>query len=302
MQYFISLTDLHSALIRAIADEGSVLIEFPSRERKLRKLQELPRLVTALWRIARDNESHVHVSHPFTWLTALASRFSSTLSFFDDGVAYYGRSPLEWGARHHIMHFLTRRNLDWRAISNISSPTYADALLHSRIESFYAIFPDLIKAGSFTVKQVDLQKAFPQRQSSARDGGVALFLDTRNDSLPDVSREDVIAILRNVADSHPSGKLLYKPHPSEASAISVALRDAPWAMELSGSLEESLASMDVSSVYSFFSSGAISVKLVHRDARVICLIAPGQQVADGTKRLFARVSATTVVVGDEQSD
>lgn len=299
MKYFVSVTDLHSALLDGIRSSGDgVFVEYPMRGSLYSKLKSVPRVGWTLLRAWADRDSHVFVAHPFTSVTAAFTAAAKRLSLFDDGTAYYNNPPLPSGKREALDRWLTRRKFNWRAIDVIPRPTFSDLVANSKAVTFHAIFPSLVNAPNVRVLPVDMTLAFPLFSGQEGPGSdpISLLLDTRDEGLPKAPLESLVRTLADAAELSPSGRMFFRAHPSEESRLTQALRLEPWAVEVTEPLESFIRHTPIGRVYSFFSSGALSVKLTQPSAQVVNIRSRDESVNPGLARLYFHLDAREVVV------
>lgn len=256
-----------------------------------------------LVRAACDPSAHVFISHPFSIVTAAFCAVSTHVSFFDDGIAYYTDSPLPDGPRERLDRLLTRRFVAWKSLTGPNTGTYADLLRHSRLESFFAMYPDLIDAAETPVMPIDLEAAFGRIDAENTGSvhpraGISLFLDTREDRNSAIDCAGVLTELEAIARCSPDGKLYFKPHPSQVSRVSLALRSRPWAIETDRHIERFDPAAPVSHVVSFHSSGAIVLALLYPQTRLTNIMSSQSTPEPGLERLFSQFD-TTIVLVDE---
>lgn len=294
MKYFVSITDLHTSLIEGMRSDGDAVIVFPKRGSRVAKIRALPTLVYWLFRVVIDCKSHVYVSHPFSSVTSTYIAVARRVSFFDDGTGYYGRPSFPSGLRVAINKFITGRVVDWKTISKLERPSFPDLLVYSKIESFSAMFPDLIRVANGPVVAVDLSRAFPQGERSGADRSerVTLFLDSHDSTASKVNVSSLLDALRRAAGMSADGILYFKPHPAQTSRISHQLREMTWAREISGALESGTLRAPIDQVLSFASSGAIVLKLRDSATRIVNIRHSALARDEELDRLFDRLDSS----------
>lgn len=261
------------------------MVHFPKRGSSAAKIKALPSITKALLRSWFDHQSHVIVSHPFSSVTSAFLRTARLASFYDDGTAYYADPPLPTGRRENRDRRLSRKFVDWAAVARSPQHTYPTMLRHSTLQQFFAVFPDLALPLPYPVVAIDMRRAFPPAE---RTGNKTLFLDTRDDATGQIDTAAVLATLEEIA-MQGDGILHFKPHPSQTSRISVALRSMAWAREVDGNLETGPLLPATSRLISFYSSGAISAKAVNHDCQLICLEPDGLTLDPRLRSLFDRL-------------
>jgi hypothetical protein len=297
VKHFVAITDLHKALIEGMRSPSDRRVVYPKRGTNLARIRSIPGVVWGLARVIADRDAHVVVSHPFSAVTAIYSCAASKVSFYDEGTLYYWSHRIPTGPRERLYKWLTRRHVEWVALEKLPRPDFLDMLRYSRLVSFYAMYPDLITNMRFPSLQIDLSRAFPGVVAEGKEvPGLDLFLDTRDEHLPDVPTEMIVQALREIAENSESGCLYVKPHPTERSRITRALVDEPWVRLFEGNLEEEATTTNITCVYSFYSSGAVSVKLMQEECRVINIRSSGQEPDPALLRLYDRLGAEEIVI------
>lgn len=292
-RYFISLTELHTALIGAMRGPGDYEFVFPKRSGAVEKMRSVPRLAYLLARVRFDRNSHVFIAHPFSSVTSAFAAWAKRLSFFDDGIAYYAESPLPVGTREERDRRRTRNKVDWAAIAKLNAPTYTDLLRNTDLVSFHALFPDQISDLEAQVVAIDHVRAFPRSRPTT--DGAPLYLDTRDDSLRGVKPERLFELLHSFATASASGMLYFKSHPTQVGTVSHMLKKASWAAELSDSLESGVTSAEVDTVISVFSSGSITMRLADPALRVVNVASRDNLPNERLRGLFEALGAEEVL-------
>jgi len=296
MNHYVALTDFHVRLLQAITDEEVIVV--PRSNQRRRWLRAAPTVLRALVRCLVDPTARVIVSHPFNPVAALFLACARQAAFFDDGVAYYADSPIPRSRKSAVYRWLTRRHIDWDQVRRSPNPGYGTVLAAARIDTMYALFPDLLQAPHCRLVEIEGGRGrAAARELPGDSAGAILFLDTREEYLRGVDQDGVIALLADRAREG-SGQIFFKAHPSQRSSLSRRLDEQAWAREVTGVLEEWIDEERIDEVYSFSSSGALSVAFVHPRAKILTLRSPAF-AADSQARLtalFDKIGAVDVAL------
>ena len=269
MRYVIAITDLHRALLRGMgsADEGDRVDVVVARTSEMtspgRFAPVFRALVCCLW----DRESVAVISHPFNPWFALYAFVARSIEIYDDGTAYYAESSTPSGLPVLVYKLLTAKHFRWR-IDRTPVRDFGTMLAASKAKVMHAMYPQFLRPLPMPVRGIDLTIAFQEGVKIATPYAT-VYLDTHPSRVGTAeAATKVIECLRVAARAEPTGTIYYKPHPTGPSSVATALASMSWARLLPGPFEEALQHTAINRVYSFSSSGALSVKNTYPEARI----------------------------------
>ncbi len=248
-----------------------------------------------LARCALDRHSVAVISHPFNPWFSLFALFARDIEVYDDGTAYYNETKIPGGALSIVYRFLTFRHFRWREVAP-PHDDYGTMLRTSRASALHAMYPHALEGVPYEVVPIDLTLAFPRVVPDENATMVRLFLDTGCDVAPQgTAAEAAVRALEGLASVQPGATFYYRPHPTGPSEVSQLLAKCSWAMLMDGALEDVVREYNVVEVISFSSSGALSIKNMFPEARVINMKRIGSPSAPrALERVFSGLRADEV--------